>query len=893
MEKNRRRVHYVLSSHWDREWYQAFQDYRYRLVHLLDKVLEGWANETLQGPFQTDGQAIILDDYLEVRPQLRAKIQQLVREGKFKVGPWYVLPDEFIVSGESIIRNLELGFKIARQFGGEPSKAGFMCDIFGHNSQMPQIFKGFGIKTAFIWRGTNQYQKRLFHWHGADGTVIPAYRFGKIGYCDYALFIRQTFQDGCVDCAKTSEEIKRYLADEAAKTDIHSILMFDGCDHHEWHPQHYAVLMDLMEQDTAFEIVHSDLDAFCDDVLAQESMIQEKLEGELRQSGKHPLDVDQQWLIPGVLSSRAWIKQSNTTCQDLLCLWAEPISTVANLLIGEEYPRGFLDVAWQWLLQNHPHDSICGCSIDIVHEDMKFRFSQTKQIAERLSLEATQKIAANIEGSLAEGEQRLVVFNPLTQPFDQVTEINVALPQGWNTFNEFFGFEPKPGFRVYDPEGNEIPYQRLSQDLNRTKVKNYTHAFKTTEVQISLPLQIPSMGYTSLTIRPAKQNEPTRYPEVPGLATSERSMQNEFISVSIESNGTLTITDRETGEIYSRLLTFEDCADIGDGWYHGIAVNDQVVVSSASSAMVTLVHNGPNLTTFRIRTEMMVPAEFDFAIMKRSEQWEKMVVISDVSLRKGCKRVEVATKIDNQISDHRVRVLFPSGAKATTSFSDTPFDVVERPIALGKDNHTYRELEVETKPQQTWTAVFDDHRGLAVISVGQMECAVRDLPDRPVALTLFRGTRRTVMTDGEPNGQLHGEMTFRYWILPLVGEPDRTQLCRLGQTLAAGIRTVQLDQDQINRKRGSVLLSPKAGFLQVDGNVVVTSFRKLGERAEIRFFNPTNSSTNVIVQLAKRPIQAALVNFDGGKLQDLQLQEDGRICWEVGAKKIQTLCLMF
>ena len=130
--------------------------------------------------------------------------------------------------------------------------------------------------------------------------------------------------------------------------------------------------------------------------------------------------------------------------------------------------------------------------------------------------------------------------------------------------------------------------------------------------------------------------------------------------------------------------------------------------------------------------------------------------------------------------DHRLRVLFPSGAAADTYLADTPFDVVERPIALGPDNHVFRELEVETKPQMSWTAVYGGGRGLAVVSTGLLESAVRDQPERTLALTLFRSTRTTVFTNGEPNGQLLGDWTFRYWLVPLAGEPD------LGEAEPAG-----------------------------------------------------------------------------------------------------------
>ena len=151
----KRKVHFVLGTHWDREWHHTFQDFRYYLVKLFNDILDGWENGRLKGPFQTDGQAIILEDYLEIRPEKRAILEQHAKEGHFVIGPWYVMPDEFNVSGESLIRNLRLGREIARNFGGIPSSAGYMCDIFGHISQMPQILAGFGISAAFLWRGTN------------------------------------------------------------------------------------------------------------------------------------------------------------------------------------------------------------------------------------------------------------------------------------------------------------------------------------------------------------------------------------------------------------------------------------------------------------------------------------------------------------------------------------------------------------------------------------------------------------------------------------------------------------------------------------------------------------------------------------------------------------------
>src|ERR1019366_1753506 len=169
-----RRVHYVLSTHWDRERLQTFQVFRHRLVRLLDRVIGDADCGKLRGPFTTDGQSIVIEDYLEVRPERRAQVERMARDGKLKIGPWFVLPDEWLVSGEGIIRNIRLGRKIARQLGGVPSDAGFVCDLFGHISQLPQVFAGFGIKGALVWRGIEPLKSAHFIWQGSDGTRLPS-----------------------------------------------------------------------------------------------------------------------------------------------------------------------------------------------------------------------------------------------------------------------------------------------------------------------------------------------------------------------------------------------------------------------------------------------------------------------------------------------------------------------------------------------------------------------------------------------------------------------------------------------------------------------------------------------------------------------------------------------
>lgn len=903
MSDTRRQAHYVFSTHWDREWYQTFQDYRYRLVGLIDQVLDGMASDDFQGPFQMDGQAILLEDYLEVRKHRADEVRQLVREGKLIVGPWYVLPDEFLVSGESIIRNIQRGRAIARQYGAEPSNAGFVCDLFGHTGQLPQIMAGFGIKGGFLWRGINTDAGRA-RWRGADGTEMICYIFGLHGYCGYAVEVRDAANRAAeLDEQTISERLDNHLDREVRRLGDRSdvpILLFDGGDHQFWDKAVYQFLRKQFQgQHDRFDICHSDLDSYLEKFLQHADSIEHLLEGELRDPGRKPIHEDNQWLIPGVLSSRVWIKQDNAACETLLCDWVEPMGVLANVLTGSEYPADYLDVAWQWLIKNHPHDSICGCSIDQVHEDMKFRFSQCKQIGERLTTESLGTITRQVEGDLGDDELRVGVFNPLTVPVEDVVELTIDVPDDWPKFQEFFGFEAKPAFRIFGAEGNELAYQRLGQSKSRyeTVIRETRFPFerKVQPIRVAVRLSLPGVGYTTLTVKPGQEDVATRHPTRPGLATSERSFANEHLDVTIEPNGTLTMIDKRTGQRYERLLTFEDIADIGDGWYHGQAANDFACLSTAAHADVECLCDTPLITKWRVRVHLSVPVEFDFDHMRRTtEQRQTLVIDNTLTLKQGSDHLDVETFVNNTVKDHRLRVLLPTGANASTFIADSAFDVVERPIALREDNHEYRELEVETKPQQSWSAVFDDQRGMAVMAEGLKETAVIDKPERTLALTLYRSTRRTVMTAGEPNGQLLMPLSFRYCIAPLQGQPDVTHLQHLARRLNAGTRAVQLRSSEL-ADTDARKLSATFGLIESHGPAVVTSAQQSEAGLVLRAYNPTDQVIEhelvFASTLAGKVSQTQPIDFEGHAVGEPIAINDGQLSLTFQPKQMQTLLL--
>src|SRR5579875_3797663 len=162
----------VPHTHWDREWYQTFQQFRFRLVQTIDSLLDILDNDPGFTHFLLDGQTVVLEDYLEVQPEQEERLKKYTRCGRIQVGPWYIQPDEFLVSGESLVRNLQRGLQQASEFG-EPMRVGYVPDCFGHIAQLPQILQGFGIDNAVFWRGVGaEAEKSEFYWTAPDGTRV-------------------------------------------------------------------------------------------------------------------------------------------------------------------------------------------------------------------------------------------------------------------------------------------------------------------------------------------------------------------------------------------------------------------------------------------------------------------------------------------------------------------------------------------------------------------------------------------------------------------------------------------------------------------------------------------------------------------------------------------------
>jgi alpha-mannosidase len=466
-------LHLVSHTHWDREWYLTFQQFRLKLVHLVDGLFDILDHDKDFKHFMLDGQTIVLDDYLLMRPENEEKLRRYIKNGRILIGPWHILPDEFLVSPEATIRNLLQGERTCRKFGPK-MMVGYIPDPFGHIGQMPQILRGFGIETACLQRGLAD-EPCEFWWEAPDGSrVFMAYL--RNGYGNAAMLNASEPERFTAQVREARDALAPYSASD------HLLLMY-GTDHMEPPPETSRAIAYTNGKLDGDVLIHSTLPAYLAAVQSQivnrtSQIVNRK--GELRQCKRSHL-------LPGVLSARVWIKQRNRACETLLEKWAEPFSTFARLHVETLersnvptfkrpnvptskranvqtfkrpnvptfQPANVIREGWRLLMECHPHDSICGCSIDQVHDEMKVRFDQVDQIGEEITKQSLAALAASInsQSEIVNPKSAIVVFNPTAGPRTDLVTARA---------------EAAGAFELVDEQGEVIPHQLLgasSQDL--------------------------------------------------------------------------------------------------------------------------------------------------------------------------------------------------------------------------------------------------------------------------------------------------------------------------------------------------------------------------------------------------------------------------------------------
>jgi mannosylglycerate hydrolase len=912
------RVVMVSETHWDRAWYLPFEVFRMRLVRLVDRALAILDGDPDFKCFMLDGQMLPVEDYLALRPERRADLARLVRAGRLLIGPWYALADEYLVSPEALVRNLILGMRSAEAFGA-CMREGYVPDAFGHINQLPQILAGFGIASAIFWRGIGDEGEALgdqFWWQAPDGTRVLAIHLPD-GYHNAAnLGYPMRWGDPTAlpfDMEAALERITRAVALLKPRARVPLLLLMNGIDHAEADPHVPAVIAYANRALPDLHIEHASLAQYVTDVRAACRARGQELgvfEGEFNR-GRYAVT------LQGVYSTRIYLKQANERSQTLLERYAEPLAAWAWTL-GAPYPAAFLDHAWRLLLQNQPHDDICGCSADVVHRENMVRYEQVQQVGEIIARDSFRQVAGHVDRRGRPGVPTLV-YNPLAWPYSGTVEVDL-----W-----FDRDDPLAGnFHLVDAAGQPVACQVLAR-AEHFEMEMLKGQRKTAVRCVVRVMDLPSCGYRVYYAMPGALTPTIEQPvEARTENAGGATLENRFLRVDVRPDGTLDLLDKLSGRTYGRQAYLLDEEDAGDAYDYAPAQHGAAVRSLGGQARVALLYRGPLAAACEIRLELNVPRRLAPDRSTRDAETVVCPVQTTVTVRYDSPALELRTQIDNRAEDHRLRVCFPTGLAANEAAAGGHYDVISRPIAVPLATG-WEQPPVPAHHQRGFVDISDGRDGLAVFSRGLPEYEIlasgAQPGDNTITVTLLRCvgaiSRGDLLTRPShagvplptPEAQCQGRHTFEYAIYPHRG--DWRGVYRAAAAYDAGLCVRRADERE-GYLPGEVWVehSPNDGapglpalppaldgelpaemsFLRLAPEALVLSAVKRSESGEaliVRCYNPTPATLAATLQLYCPVSAAYLADLREEKQAELPVGEDNRVSFTVGAKQVKTLWL--
>ncbi len=920
-------IHVISNTHWDREWLYNFQETRMLLVEMMDALIDIMDTEPGYRSYLMDSQAVPVEDYLEVRPEMRPSILMHVANKRLLIGPWYTCPECFEVNGESLVRNLLYGHRVAREFG-HVMKVGHTPFSYGQNSQMPQIYKGFGIDTMLFYHGVSHDEvKNEFVFEGADGTqVLGSQMSSGARYNFYHNVYRPVRYGKNIhdrEYAWNEPGMQFHLCGSEYEMDHHRILDPKMGFNQELLRERVRALREseinvsttrhlafMMGHDSSIadraelrmieearqvlpgdEIKHGSYEDLLAAIKAEVKWDKlTVLKGERRTPKLMPVILH---LYSDVLSSRTRMKQRNSRAEFLLQRQTEPFATAAAWL-GGEYPQACLDLAWKTLLKCHAHDSISGSGVDAIEEDMHYRLRQVINISNGVLKDSLGALQLRIDNSDCEPDAVLLtVFNPAPYARSGVVSAAVDLPYA-GPRGEFELSDMANGENVTVQGADRKPVWAVQKHLgdaaSMMKAQRFHVHFEAKN--------IPGLGYASYKVDRGKMFQRG------SLVSAANTLENEFLRVAIQPDGTLRVTHKKTGIVYSDLLYFLDNGEAGHAWMHHNPSFDQVIDSRGFPVSIALEEDGPLLARFRVECRMQVPARLDENggdpwqrldgvgnSAKRSSEVRELHIASLVTLCRGEKSVHVVVRFNNTAEDHRLRVLFPTRRPGTVCHAESAFDAVERETVFGEGS-PWEGAQGVTFPMQRFVDVSGEGAGLAIINDGLREYEVTQDADRAIAVTLMRAYEinlATVSCRWETHAamklaQCPGEHAFSFLIYPHAGG-----YAEGGVFAEADRLTVPMIPAQSGAHGGD--LPKRHGFLGIaPENLILSALKRAddGNGYILRVFNPTAEPVKGTITLAAPFASAQRVTLEELPEAEIPITQN-TLHIDVAPKKIVTV----
>jgi mannosylglycerate hydrolase len=846
-----RTYHLIPHTHWDREWYLTRAAFVCRLVPALDDLIGRMETEPDFRAFVLDGQTVLLEDYLAVRREMEGRVRALVSGGRLQLGPWYVLADELIPSGESMLRNLFAGRADAEKFGGRLDVL-YSPDAFGHPAIWPALAAEFGIRYGVLWRGLGGEPGQdgdLFRWRAPDGAEVLLHHLSPDGYEAGAALPADPSR---LEAAWNS--LKAQLVPRARTAHV---AVFVGADHHAAHAS-VGRLRDLLaglEPDA--EVRVSRLDEYFG-AAATEAASVPVLEGELRWSYGYT------WTLQGVHATRAPLKRLHAEAELSLERLAEPLAALA-LWHRRHDARPVLDHAWRTLIRSQFHDSIGGCTSDAVAERVAARLGDALAMSGELARAALEALSGNDPDAAREHPAgtapRLVFYNPVPRGRSAVVVADLT----WFRRDVLMG---PPGDRVPRRAGppsdrdiaaalDGIPYQILSRRRAGERLDSARHYPDQDEVEVvRVALATPELGGFGFASRHASDLPGTR------LTAGSRSLDNGVLEVGVSPDGLVRMTDRRTGAHYERLLSLETEGDAGDTYSFSPTADGEGPHAGRWTAIRTVVE-GPLVGALEARAAL------------RSGRVRARLTLA---LYAGSPVLRCTIELENEAGDHRLRLRVPTGQAGSDAVAGGPFGPVRR-AALRKNIRPYpRETPVATAPAHRFVASAGGGGGLVIFAPGFFE--YEHDPAGDLVVTLLRCVGQLSREDlptrpghagwptATPGAQCIGRERLQLALAPVTAEEIAH-----GAPLAGLWEDAFLPPRAIWLRQATDLRFPPTD-LRLEGDGLVFSSLKPavgGHGIVLRCYNATDAKVAGRVELGTPVAAAARVRADECEPQPLPL----------------------
>jgi mannosylglycerate hydrolase len=930
-----KKAYIVPHTHWDREWRYPIWKNRVLLVEFMDELLETLENDERYRYFHLDGQAVIVEDYLAIRPEKEEIIKKFVKEDRLGIGPFYTLPDLYPIDGECIVRNIQKGMQVCKKYGGHV-KVGYHSFGWGQIAQFPQIYNDLGFEFLIAAKHVNKDRapEIEFLWQGPDGSEIITSRLGQHSRAnlyfnayvhikhgkDYATeeFQYKPGQNKCaIHNAKPEKQNQDYFVTEPTDKKFHeqyikesfmkawngygettvqdTRLLLNGSDFSSCQPSLPDIIGKANEAIDDIEFTHASLEEYVQAVLPQlKKQNLKKVTGALRDGGPANSTAN-------ALATRMYLKILNRKAQNLLIKTAEPLAALLTLE-GYNYPKQLFDTAWEFMFKSHAHDSINGVTQDKTANDVEYHLNQAIEIAESIVEQASGFLVNQLKYcDKNDPSQRMVLINTLPFEREEVVKLVIDTPRGNSIWD--FGF--------VDQSGNELPVQHISRKEKTATVyemdcRSWPYYVDRHEVFLQTGT-IPSFGYKTIEMvsKNTFKREAEWWPIVKTSKGDEISkapgkLENAFLEMRLSKTaGTIDLFDKVNKKHFKGLNYFVDEGDSGDYWVNYPHYHNQLFDSRNAKHRSWISDNGPLAATLVIETTMQLPAfgyRADKGVVgesKRSSETKDLVIVSEFTLKKEDPKLYVKTVVNNNVEDHRLRLVFPTGIDCEKSYADSHFLVEERLVNPVKDENGEFYPGMQTLPMNRFVDVCDGKNGFSILtnSIGEYEM-LRD-NDHTLALTLFRSVENRICSEyrtsgyfpEQKGGKCLREMVFEYAIMPHAGNWKDSRI--MGQ--AEKFNTSPIAYQLTPSDHGDLPVSNN--LLEVSpSNLVVSTLKKPenGKGFLIRLYNPTDKQESITLGMHNGITSAAICNLIEEEKEHIEVKNN-KINLKLNKGEIKTL----